>query len=57
MEAIIYTLIGIALIGAVCYVLIAFVPMPEPFPKFVIAAGVILTLLLVLSRTGLIHLG
>jgi hypothetical protein len=52
MEPIISAMLGIALIGVVCWILIAFVPMPEPFPKLVIGAGVILTLLWLLRAFG-----
>jgi hypothetical protein len=42
---VIQVLIVMAVIGVVCWALVAFVPMPEPFRKFIIGVGVLLTLL------------
>jgi hypothetical protein len=46
-------LVWIALIGLLCWLLIKLVPMPDPFPKIVIAVGIVLAVLLVLRAFGL----
>lgn len=56
MEPIVYAVIGIAIIAFICYVLVVLVPMPEPFPKIIIAAAVILVLLWLLNSFGVFHM-
>jgi hypothetical protein len=45
-------LLWIALIGLVCWLLIYFIPMPEPFPRIIIVCGIILCVVVILKVLG-----
>lgn len=45
-------LLLIALDGFVCYVLVTYVPMPHPFPQFLILAGIVIAIILFLKLIG-----
>lgn len=55
MDPLIQTLILLAVIGLISYLVIRFVPMPEPFDKIFLAVAVIGTVLWLLARFGLFH--
>jgi hypothetical protein len=44
----------ICVIGVVCWLITTYVPMPEPFPKLIILAGVLIVILLLLQAFGLL---
>lgn len=56
MEPLIQTLITLAVIGLLCFVVIRFVPMPAPFNQIFLAVAVLGTVLWLLARYGLLHL-
>ncbi len=45
-------LIGIVVIGFVCWLLITLIPLPEPFPKVIVALACLMVLLMVLGYFG-----
>jgi len=46
-------LVTIVIIGFVVWLLTALIPMPEPFPKVIVAVACIVVLLMVLNAFGL----
>jgi hypothetical protein len=49
-------LLYVALIGLICWAIVKFIPMPEPFPKIIIGVGALIAILLVLQAFG-VHTG
>ena len=45
-------LLVICVIGLIAYVLVRVIPMPEPFPKIVVAVAAIVALIIVLRALG-----
>ena len=56
MDPMVNTLIILAVIGLLCYLVMRFVPMADPFDKIFIAVAVIGTVLWLLGRFGIFHL-
>jgi len=56
LDPILHIMITVAIIALICYLVLRFVPMPEPFDKIIIAVAVIGTVLYLLSVFGLFHL-
>ncbi len=46
-------LVTVVIIGFVCWLLVTLVPLPEPFPRIVIAIACIIVLLMVLRAFGI----
>ena len=56
MDPIITAMIGVAVIGLICWVIVQFVPLVPPFDRIVIGVAVIMTILWLLSTFGIFHL-
>lgn len=56
MDPIISAMIGVAVIGLICWVIVTFVPMPDPIPRIVIGVAVVGTLLWLLKVFGIFSL-
>ena len=55
MDPILSTMIVVAVIGLVCWVIVTFIPMPPPFGRIVVGVAVVMTLLWLLQSFGLLH--
>jgi hypothetical protein len=52
----IYAVIVIAVVGLLCWAVVTFIPMPDPFPRIIIAVAVIFTILWLLAGFGIFSL-
>ena len=52
----VHAIVVVAITGLLCWLVITFIPMPEPFHKIIIAVAVISIILWLLAGFGIFHL-